>query len=135
MVYKYSDNEKISCIEVDEKNGILFVGSCSGKLRAHIWPMKDEQIFDHFTEIRIGFTSIQSMTLSNLHHYLYLGSASGNTSKVKFFIDRDRGNNSSSIDNSPLFAESSLKYVNMNGNNNIEKVYKFVLANSSSINE
>jgi hypothetical protein len=47
--YKYLDNEKITSIEIDEKNGILFVGCGSGKLRAHIWPMKDEQTFDVFS--------------------------------------------------------------------------------------
>lgn len=41
MIYKYLDNERISCIEIDEKNGILFIGCASGKLRAHIWPLKE----------------------------------------------------------------------------------------------
>lgn len=100
MIYKYLDNEKISCVEIDEKNGILFVGCASGKLRAHIWPLKEEQYFDQFSEIRIGFTPIQSMALSNLHYNLYIGSSSGNTSKVKFVIDRDRG---TSTDGNPLF--------------------------------
>lgn len=38
--YRYLDNERITAVEIDEKNGILFVGCGSGKLRAHLWPLK-----------------------------------------------------------------------------------------------
>lgn len=41
VIYKYLDNERITCIEIDEKNGILFTGCASGKLRAHLWPLKE----------------------------------------------------------------------------------------------
>ena len=64
--------------------------------------MKDDQSFDVYSEIRIGFAVIQSLALSNLNYFLYIGCANGNTSKVKFVIDRDRGTIISSGPN-PLF--------------------------------
>lgn len=90
-MYKYSDGEIINCIEIDEKNGILFVGCQSGKLRAHVWPQKIDQIFDHFSEIIVGYNPIQSLTLSNINHLLYIGCVNGNISKIKYLLDRDRG--------------------------------------------
>lgn len=89
-------------------------------MRAHVWPMKDEQTFDTYSEIRIGFSPIHSLALSHLNYFLYIGCLNGNVSKVKFLIDRDRAalNNNSNAPN-PLFTESNLKYVNMSGNSNI----------------
>jgi len=97
--------------------------------------MKDEQSFDTYSEIRIGFTPIHTLALSHLSYYLYIGCQNGNVSKVKFVIDRDRGvvGNGSNTPH-PLFTDSNLKYINMSGNSNIEKVYKYVLVNSSSAN-
>lgn len=102
QLFKYFDGEKITALEIDEKNGILFAGCASGKLRAHLWPLKDDN-FEYFSEIRIGFSPICSLALSKLNYFLYIGSGNGNTSKVKFLIDRDRGTMSTNT-HSPLFA-------------------------------
>lgn len=69
----YEDGEKISCIEIDEKNGVLFVGCKSGKMRAHTWPLKEQSAFECFSEVRIGFSSISSLALSNISPLLYVG--------------------------------------------------------------
>lgn len=49
VMHVYDDGEKISCLEIDEKNGILFTGCRSGKVRGHIWPIKDNDTFENYS--------------------------------------------------------------------------------------
>lgn len=49
IVLAYMDQERIVCIEIDEKNGILFAGCASGRLRAHIWPLREDMNFEKYS--------------------------------------------------------------------------------------
>lgn len=110
----YEDGEKICCIEIDEKNGVLFVGCRSGKLRAHIWPLKDQSSFECFSEVRTGFSPISSLALSNVSPLIYIGTQNGNISKVKYRIDRDKCLDTEKEHNL-LLSDKNFRYFSLQG--------------------
>ena len=130
VMHVYDDGEKISCLEIDEKNGILFTGCRSGKVRGHIWPIKDNDTFENYSELRSCFSSVSCLALSNITPLLYIGCSNGNVSKIKYGIDRDKGIDLNKEHNL-LMTDRNFRYLSI-GTNNIEKMYRFVLSNSTS---
>ena len=53
---------------------MLFCGCRSGKVRAHIWPVRETDTFEYYSEIRVSFAGISSLRLSSLSQQLYVGS-------------------------------------------------------------
>lgn len=129
-LYGYDDGEQINCIEIDEKNGVLFTGCRSGRIRSHIWPMKDQDTFESYSELRIGFAPITCLSLSNISPTLHAGAANGNIARLKYTINRDRGIGTTKEHNL-LFTDRNFRY--LGSISNIEKIYKFVLTNALNL--
>jgi hypothetical protein len=119
-------------VDIDEKNGILFVGCKSGKVRSHVWPIKESSTFEHYSEIRVGFGAVSCLSLSNLSSILYVGSVNGNISKVKYTVDRDKGLGTTKEHNL-LLSDRNFRYFSNMGCSSIEKTYKYVLTSTVPI--
>lgn len=111
---------------------MLFTGCKSGKLRAHIWPLKEQSAFSFYSEIRLSFNPITTLALSNISPLLYAGDQNGNVSKLKYAIDRDKGIDTEK-DHNLLLTDRNFKYFSMHGASNVERMYRFVLANGVSL--
>ena len=112
----------------------MFVGCKSGKLRAHIWPCKEHQSFQHYNELRISFSSIESLSVSKVSPFLFVGCVNGNISKINYLIEKDN-NFRMQIDHTPLLNTTNVKYLSSHGPTNIQKTYNYVLTSINSINE
>ena len=87
--YRYV-NDTISCLELDETNGILFTGSVSGKVRAHLWPMPPTYSFQHYSELQVAFSRVENICITPNSPCLYVGTQDGNISRVRYLIDHIR---------------------------------------------
>ena len=82
--------------------------------------------------MRICFAEITSIYLSNLSDLLYIGGSNGNISRIKFTVDRDKGIGSER-DQNILMVDKN--YKNFSSTCAIEKIYKFVLSNSTVMSD
>lgn len=79
----YEDEQKITELYIDLKNGLIFFGTKSGNLRIHsIW--REKFSIKEYTEIHVSEYEISAMVCSHLENSIYVGNVTGDITMLKY---------------------------------------------------